>query len=340
MSILKSCILKQCFHFNSCSLKKIILSAIASVSLIATSVAQSSNDTTNAPPAVLTGLYADPHIAAFGKKFYIYPTTDGSVGWNGISFTVWSSNDLQYWSNEGEVLNVGRDLTWANSRAWAPAIVEKKGTYYFYYSVDGNIGVATGNSPAGPFKDPLGKALVAKGALPGQMIDPMVFTDDDGSSYLYWGQGNCNVVKLNDDMISYDASQIKSFKPIAYNEGTFVFKRNGKYYLMWSENDTRDPRYCVSYATGDSPMGPFTKSEKGPILKAKGVVRAAGHHSVLQIPGKDEWYIAYHRFKIPGGNGYNREVCISPMRFDKEGNILPVNVFEKVKAVKLRGLLK
>ncbi len=320
-------------------MKKHCISLFIAILFISSSWGQGSNDTTNAPTAVLTGLYADPHIAVFGKKFYIYPTTDGSSGWLSTSFTAWSSSDMEYWKNEGVVLNLPRDLSWATQRAWAPAIVQKNGKYYFYFSADANIGVAVGDQPTGPFKDPLGKPLVPKGMRPGQMIDPMVFIDDDSSAYLYFGQGNCHVVKLNDDMISFDSSKIVSFKPIAYNEGAFMFKRNGRYYLMWSENDTRDPRYCVSYATGDSPMGPFTKSTAGPILKAKGVVRAAGHHSVLQIPGKDEWYIAYHRFKIPGGNGYNRETCISAMRFDESGNILPVNVFEKVKPVKIKQSL-
>jgi beta-xylosidase len=298
--------------------------------------AQSGNDTTNAPMSVLTGVYADPHLAVFGKKFYIYPTTDGSVGWNAISFSVWSSSDLQYWANEGEALNVARDLGWARTKAKAPAVTLKGGKYYFYFSADGNIGVAVADRPQGPFKDVLGKPLVAKGTFAGQMTDPMVFTDDDGSSYLLFGQGNCHVVKLNDDMMSFDAANVTSFKPVAYNEAPFMFKRSGKYYLLFSENDTRDPRYCVSYATGDSPLGPFTKAETGPLLRQKGVVKASGHASVIQVPGKDEWYIAYHRFKIPGGNGYNRETCISPLRFDATGNILPVNVFEKVKAVKIK----
>jgi beta-xylosidase len=317
--------------------KKLFFSAFLLTQFIIDTSAQASNDTTNAPMSVLTGLYADPHIAVFGKKYYIYPTTDGSAGWNSISFSAWSSNDLQYWTNEGEVMNVGRDLSWATTKAWAPSIVFKNGKYYFYFSADGNIGVATGDQPKGPFKDALGKPLVVKGAYAGQMIDPMVFTDDDGASYLYFGQGNCHAVKLNDDMVSFDPAGVKSFRPIAYNEAPFMLKRNGKYYLMWSENDTRDPRYCVSYATADSHLGPFTKAEGGPILKAKGVVKAAGHHSVLQIPGKDEWYIVYHRFKIPGGNGFNRETCISPMHFDADGKILPVNVFEKVKAVRIKG---
>ncbi|MEJ5995715.1 family 43 glycosylhydrolase [Pedobacter sp. Du54] len=297
--------------------------------------ASAQTDTLNAPRAVLPGVYADPHIAVFGKTFYIYPTTDGSEGWKSSSFTAWSSKDLVKWKAEGVILDLPKDLTWAKERAWAPAIASKNGKYYYYFSADVNIGVAVSNKPTGAFEDPLGKPLVRKAMLRGQMIDPMVLVDDDGSAYLYWGQGNCNMVKLADDMISYDSTKVISIKPKGYNEGSFVFKRNGKYYLMWSEFDTRDPRYSVAYATSTSPLGPFKKAENRPVLKGKGVVKGAGHHSVVQVPGKDEWYIVYHRFKIPGGNGYNRETCISPMRFDKEGNILPVDVFEVVKPVKL-----
>jgi len=304
--------------------------------LFATS-AYSQTDTLNAPKAVLPGVYADPHIAAFGKKFYIYPTTDGSEGWKSTSFTCWSSADLVKWKDEKVILDLPKDLTWAKERAWAPAIAYKNGKYYYYFSADVNIGVAVADKPTGPFKDALGKPLVKKGTLRGQMIDPMVFVDDDGSGYLYFGQGNCNMVKLNDDMVSYDSTKIVSIKPKGYNEGPFVFKRNKKYYLMWSEYDTRDPRYSVAYATSDSPLGPFVKADNRPVLKGKGVVKGAGHHSVVQVPGTDEWFIVYHRFKIPGGNGYNRETCISPMRFDSEGNILPVDVFEKVKPVKIKS---
>lgn len=296
----------------------------------------SQTDTLNAPKPALPGVYADPHIAVFGDKFYIYPTTDGSEGWKSTSFTAWSSKNLLKWKYERVILDLPKDLTWAKERAWAPAIAYKNGKYYYYYSADVNIGVAVSNQPTGPFKDPLGKPLVRKGMLRGQMIDPMVFTDDDGASYLYWGQGNCNMVKLNDDMVSFDSTKVISIKPKGYNEGSFVFKRNGKYYLMWSEFDTRDPRYSVAYATSDSPLGPFLKAENRPVLKGKGLVKGAGHHSVVKVPGKDEWYIAYHRFKIPDGNGYNRETCISPMRFDKEGNILPVDVFEVVRPIKAR----
>ena len=313
----------------------LVVVLLISLSASSRTLAQSV-DTLHAPPPVLPGLYADPNIAVFGNKFYIFPTSDGTKGWLSTSFICWSSTNLVDWKNEGVILDLPRDLTWAKERAWAPTIAFKNKIYYYYYSANVNIGVAVSDKPTGPFKDPINRPLIKKGTKRGQMIDPMAFVDDDGSAYLYWGQGQCNVVKLNDDMISFDTTKIQSFKPPGYNEGPFMIKRKGIYYLMWSEYDTRDPRYSIAYATSTSPLGPFKKAEGFPVLKGKGVVKGAGHHSVIQIPGKDEWYIAYHRFKIPGGDGYNRETCISPMRFDASGNILPVDVFEKVKPLGIK----
>ena len=297
-------------------------------------------DTLHAPASALPGLCADPHLAAFGGTYYLYPTTDGIAGWGATSFSCWSSKDFVHWKNEGVILDLPRDLTWAAKNAWAPAIATKNGKYYFYYSAAQSIGVAVADKPTGPFRDPLGKPLVAKAQFKGQMIDPMVLVDDDGAAYLYFGQGQCHVVKLNPDMVSYDPAAVIEFKPPGYNEGSFAFKRRGKYYLMWSEYDTRDPRYSVAYATAASPLGPFTKATQNPVLKGRGVVKGAGHHSVLQVPGTDQWVIAFHRFHIPDGNGYNRETCLAPMRFDVQGNILPVDVFEAVKKTSIRKARK
>jgi beta-xylosidase len=242
-----------------------------------------------------------------------------------------------HWTDEGVILDLQRDLDWAEVRAWAPAIATKDGKYFYYFSADKNIGVAIADRPEGPFVDPLGKPLVAKSDYPGvQCIDPMVFVDDE-SAYLYWGQGRCKAVRLNHDMISFDATQVRDITPPGYNEGPFVHKRKGKYYLSWSEYDTRDPRYCVAYGIADSPLGPFEKARANPILKQHGVVKGAGHHSIMQIPGCDDWVIAYHRFRIPGGNGYNRETCLSPLHHAADGTILRVDVFATVRPIRCPG---
>ncbi|WP_329288929.1 family 43 glycosylhydrolase [Streptomyces pseudovenezuelae] len=273
---------------------------------------------------VLPGLNADPNIVRFGDTFYIYPTTDGFEGWSGTQFKAYSSTDLVHWKDHGVILDLGPDISWADSRAWAPTIAEKDGKYYFYFCADANIGVAVSDSPTGPFKDALGRPLLKAGQFSGQMIDPAVFTDDDGQSYLYWGNGHAYVAPLNSDMTSLDLTKMKDITPSGYNEGSFVIKRKGTYYLTWSENDTRDENYRVAYATGPSPTGPWTK--RGVILEkdlSLGI-KGPGHHSVVQVPNTDDWYIAYHRFAIPGGDGMHRETTVDRLEFDSDGLIKKV----------------
>ena len=315
-------------HIKKKSRVILAVSGVLALSLTATAAAE---ETSTAPPPVLPGVTADPHIAVFGTTFCLYPTTD-MVGWNPTAFHGWTSKDLKHWKDEGVILDIPSEVKWATGQAWAPAIATKNGKYYFYFSANQNIGVAVSNHPMKSFKDPLGKPLVAKGQYPCQAIDPMVFVDDDGSAYLYFGQGKCMAVKMNDDMVSYDPQAVKAIEQEGYNEGAFVFKRKGTYYLSWSEHDTRDPRYSVAYATSKSPLGPFKKADGGPILQQKGEIRAAGHHSILQVPGSDNWIVAYHRFLVPRVDGVLRETCISPLRFDKDGDILPVDIFESIPA--------
>lgn len=287
---------------------------------------------------VLEGYYADPDILYSNKtkKYYIYPTSDGFDGWSGKYFKTFSSDNLVDWKDEGVILDLPKDVSWANRNAWAPCIVEKKVKgkykYFYYFTAAQKIGVAVSDNPAGPFKDS-GKALVAtrpEGVKGGQEIDPDVFTDPKtGKSYLYWGNGYMAVAELNDDMISFkgDVKLIKVDK--TFREGTYVIYRKGTYYFMWSEDDTRSPNYKVRYGTSKSPLGPIEIPENNIVIQGipdQGIY-ATGHNSVLQIPNKDEWYITYHRFSYPTGikmgeaGGFHREVCIDKLEFNPDGTI-------------------
>jgi hypothetical protein len=275
---------------------------------------------------VLPGFNADPNIVRFGDTYYIYATTDGFPGWGSSKFKVWSSKNLVDWTEHGTILDLGPDVSWADSNAWAPAATEKDGKYYFYFSAQQNIGVAVSDSPLGPFTDPLGKPLVSKADYNNaQQIDPAVFTDDDGTSYLYWGNGKAYVVPLNADMTSYDVSKRVELTGLTnFREGMFMNKRDGKYYASWSIDDTGSENYRVGYAIGDSPTGPFVN--KGEILTkdtSLGIL-GTGHHSIVQVPGTDDWYIAYHRFGMPGGDGTHRETTIDRLHFNADGTIKKV----------------
>ncbi len=291
---------------------------------------------------VLNGYYADPEVLYSNKtgKFYLYPTSDGFNGWSGNYFKAFSSQDLSSWKDEGIILDLPKDVRWADRNAWAPTIAEKKVAgsyrYFYYFSAAQKIGVAVSEEPAGPFRDS-GKPLIQghpKGLDFGQEIDPDVFTDPvSGKSYLYWGNGYMAAAPLNDDMISIDTSRISIITPDdTYREGTEIFFRNGKYYFMWSENDTRDADYAVRYGIADSPTGKIIIPGKNRILSRKDSegIYGTGHNSILKIPGKDEWYIVYHRFTRPKGilmgeaAGFNREVCIDRLYFNEDGSIKPV----------------
>lgn len=291
---------------------------------------------------VLEGYYADPDIL-FAEKtdsFYIYPTSDGFDGWSGWYFKVFSSSNLVDWHDEGTILDLKKDVSWANRNAWAPCIVEKKINseykYFYYFTAAQKIGVAVADHPTGPFTDS-GKALIdfkPEGINRSQEIDPDVFTDPKtGKSYLYWGNGYMAGAELNDDMISLRKNTLKTFNvDNTYREGTYVIFRNGTYYFMWSEDDTRSPNYKVRYATTGSPLGKLSIPENNIVIQRDSVnnIFATGHNSVVQIPGKDEWYLVYHRFTFPKGvtmggrGGFHREVCIDKMEFDANGNIIEV----------------
>lgn len=290
---------------------------------------------------VLKGSYADPEIlySENTKKYYIYPTSDGFTNWSGTYFKTFSSADLKNWKDEGVILDLKKDVSWGQRNAWAPCIIEKKDKdgkykYFFYYVAAQKIGVAISDNPTGPFKD-IGKPLIDKlpeGIQRGQNIDPDIFMDPkSGKTYLYWGNAFMAVCELNDDMVSVKPNTTKVLiaNDQYYSEGTHVFYRNGVYYFSWSKNDTRSPEYQVRYVKANSPVGPINAADATIILSKninKGIF-GTGHHSVLQLPGKDEWYIVYHRFKRPDGifmgpsAGYNREVCIDKLEFDKDGNI-------------------
>lgn len=291
---------------------------------------------------VLEGYYADPEILYSQKtgKYYLYPTSDGFDGWGGYYFKVFSSDNLKDWTDEGVILDLKKDVPWAGRNAWAPCIIERKEgdsyKYYYYYTGAQKIGVAVSDNPTGRFTDS-GKPVVAtrpKGIRGGQEIDPDVFQDPKtGKYYLYWGNGYMAVAELNNDMLSIKEKTIKIMTPDnTFREGIYVFYRNGVYYFLWSEDDTRSENYRVRYAMSDSPTGKLRIPENNLILSKdadKGIY-GTGHNSVLQKPDSDEWYIVYHRFNRPNGikmgdaAGFHREVCIDKMEFNADGTIKKV----------------
>lgn len=257
---------------------------------------------------------------------------------------------------------------WSNINAWAPSVEAKNGKCYLYFC--GNytltdrmaIGVAVADNPAGPYKVndmPLIYSTVPgdQSQLPevaqsnnlfvndgyqlsvdditfkGQTIDPSIFTDDDGTSYILFGNGTPAYFKLNADMVSVDPNSYKRVNKGKgldnYCESIYCIKRNGIYHFTWSCNGTDDERYLVGYGTATSFSGDVTY--QGTLLRENEEIGAlcTAHQSLVYRKDIDKCYIAYHRFYTPLGiyqdqYGKHREACVDEVTFDANGIMRPV----------------
>lgn len=294
---------------------------------------------------IFPGWYADPEGAIFEGQYWVYPTYSDKYE-KQTFFDAFSSPDLVHWTKHPHIFGT-QQIKWAKRAMWAPTVIEIKGKYFHIFAANdiqksgevGGLGVAVADHPGGPFKDYLGKPLINEFHNGAQPIDPYVFRDPkDNELYLiYGGWRHCNIARLKPDLTGFvpfaDGTTFREITPDGYVEGPLMLERNGKYYFMWSEGGWTGPDYCVAYAVADNPAGPFHRI--GKILQQDpAVARGAGHHGMLKVPGRDEYYIVYHRRPLTETNGNHRETCIDKLTFDDQGNINPVKItFEGVAPV-------
>lgn len=283
---------------------------------------------------VFPGWYADPEGMVFDNRYWIYPTYSAPYN-KQVFMDAFSSPDLVNWTKHKSIIDTAA-IKWAKIAMWAPSIIKKDNQYFLFFAANdiqnestvGGIGIGVSDKPEGPFRDYLGKPLVNKIVNGAQPIDQFVFQDIDGKYYMiYGGWRHCNIVRLSDDFKTLlphpDGTTYKEITPANYVEGPIMFRRNGKYYFMWSEGGWTGPDYRVAYAIADSPFGPFNRI--GLILQQDATIATgAGHHSVINVPGTDEWYIVYHRRPLGETDGNSRVTCVDKMVFDANGYIQPV----------------
>ena len=314
---------------------------------------------------------ADPFAMEYNGRIYVYMTSDSLMydenneikdnDYSNIStISVISSADLVNWTDHGEIDIAGRSnpdgaAKWATN-SWAPAAAHKtidgKEKFFLYFADNGSgIGVLEADSPIGPFRDPIGGALIKPGETPGSdgvvwYFDPAVFIDDDGQAYLYFGGGlptkedgtveadhpnTVRVIKLGDDMISTVGEAVTIDAPAVF-EDSGIHKYNGKYYYSYCTNfegsheDGKYPYGAIAYMTSDSPMGPFTY--EGTVLNNMSDFFGVGgnnHHAIFEF--KDKWYITYHAQTVGKYMGLDkgyRSTHINELEYDEEGKIKPV----------------
>jgi xylan 1,4-beta-xylosidase len=229
---------------------------------------------------------ADPTVFKDKGTYYLYGTG------NPNGFPVYESKDLKTWKQDSLALTRGQSF--GTEGFWAPQVILYKGVYYMAYTANEHIAIAKAPSPVGPFKQDSIYAISGTG----KQIDPFIFFDDDGKVYLFHvklQQGNRIFVTqmkpdLSDIIPGTEKECISGTEPwenTAHSdwpvtEGPTVLKFGGLYYLLYSANDFRNKDYAVGYATASSPMGPWKKYEKNPIISRHNIGHnGTGHGDVF-----------------------------------------------------------
>lgn len=240
---------------------------------------QNNQPTITEEPKISLVPLGDPFIMLYDNMYYAY----GTNAEDGIE--VYTSNDLNKWKKEAK-LALHKNDTWASRWFWAPEVYNVNGKFYMYFSGDEHIGVAVSDSPLGPFKQEDKKAMLDSE----KAIDNSLFIDDDGKAYLFFDRFNDGlniwVAELNDDLLSIKAETMHPCIHVSQaweevwprvNEGPFVIKRNGLYYMTYSANSYESPFYGIGYATADNIMGEWTKYSENPIFQKPGDLVGVGH---------------------------------------------------------------
>ncbi|KAH7030638.1 family 43 glycoside hydrolase [Microdochium trichocladiopsis] len=294
------------------------------------------------PNPIDPGWYADPDaIKTSNGTYFIYATL--SIAFDSqTTFDAFSASSLAGpWTKHPAVFDpvAGGGSAWANRWLWAPCTVERDGKFWFYYTANdpidyedtAGIGVAVSDSPAGPFVDAIDRPLIGKRYGGANAMDQQAFRDPgDGKWYLIWGGSFTRIVPLGDDMASIapwdddGSTEPRDITPNeGFGEGSYMLKRGGWYYLMWSEGGYGTPDYRVAYARSESLLGPFVRIglilDKGDSSVADG----PGHHSIIK-EGEDEYYIVYHRRILGDTVADHRVLAVDRLVFDEDGWIEPV----------------
>jgi len=279
-----------------------------------------------ANPIITDVLTADPAAMVHNDTVYLYTGHDEAKDNKGFyemhKWLVFSSTDMVNWKNEGSPLAVDA-FKWARGDAWASHVVEKDGKFYFYTTVRHDetkpgfaVGVAVSDSPTGPFKDALGKALISNDMTTDTEIDwddldPAVFIDDNGEAYLFWGNTKPRWAKLKDNMIELDGPMHKLDLP-DFTEALYAHKHGDYYYLTYAMGFPEK----IGYAMSKSIEGPW--EYKG-ILNELAGNSNTNHQSIIDYKGRS--FFIYHNGGTPEGGSFRRSVCIDDLHYNEDGTI-------------------
>jgi len=291
-------------------------------------------------PIVQTRFTADPAPLVHDGTVYLYTShdEDDAEGFRMRDWRLYSSTDMANWTDRGVVASLAT-FPWASqdNDAWAPQVIARGGKFYLYapVTVAGSprnvIAVAVADHPAGPFRDALGKPLIAPGE---GYFDPTVWIDRDGQAYLYWGNPDLWYVRLNADMVSYAGPITKVPRIRDYQEGPWFYGRGGHYYMAFASTCCAEG---IGYAMSDGPTGPWTY--KGEIMRHD--PRATGNHpGIIDYKG-NSYVFGFHyelNFALTPIHRERRSVSVARFAYNPDGTIPALGWWDNVAAPQIGTL--
>ena len=270
---------------------------------------------------------ADPAVLVKNDTLWLFAGHDHAGNQSGYHMRDWllfSTTDMKHWKEHPVPLTID-EFKWAASKqAYAGHVAERNGKYYWYVSTNWcGIGVAVADKITGPYKDALGKPLLTNkdcfaSSHSWACIDPAIFIDDDGQPWITWGNRECYIAKLKDNMIEIDGEikQIKFNDAHPFTEAPWIHKYNGKYYLTYASEWPEK----IAYAVADKIDGPYEM--KGIISEIAGNSNTT-HPAIVNF--KNQWLFFSHNGGLHNGTSYSRSIIAEPMEYDAEGNIQKIH---------------
>ncbi len=304
------------------------LLTLACLSLSKTSFAQVDNGAlfhfkSTGNPVIKHKFTADPAALVVGDTLWLFTGHDQAGGQSGYKMKDWcvfSTTDLQNWTEYPTPLRI-TDFSWDRTgKAYASQAISRNGKYYWYISTDGSgIGVAVADRPQGPYKDAIGKPLLTNADCFASKhywtcIDPLVTIDADGQAWLFWGNGVCYYAKLKSNMIEMDGQVSKiDFPGIKFEEAPWIHRYKDNYYLSYASGLPEK----TAYAMAKKIDGPY--QYKGILNELAGNC-GSNHHAIVEFKG--QWYFVYHNGGIErDGNSFSRSVCIDRLYYNHDGTM-------------------
>jgi len=289
---------------------------------------------------IIPGLgVCDPQVRVWDGEVWLYATHDADPDAKGFvmrDWQIWRSRDLVDWRHAGTLRPEQTYWGKPSNECWATDAARKDGRYYLYFSRGPKeIGVVVADHPAGPWRDPIGKPLIAEGLVKTEARDPGILQDADGANYIVFGTFQYFIARLGDDMVSLaePPRPLKVQKAVGpYAKGVtddkpFLHRRGDLYYLSWGSY----------YAIGRSPYGPFetqgsvlSEATTDPELRLQrpgaryDLLNYDRHGSFFELNG--QWYFACNDQATPGATEHYRNSVISYVHYRADGTIAPVRL--------------